>query len=115
MRLDALFSRGKSIPDAPILAVISNFCMLSGGGCAVYSARPTQCRAYPFWPRILISESKWAKEASVCEGIGRLAPSGPVSLSVITDQAERWAAWVRRFPDSSAEEVPSLACPLLNF
>lgn len=39
------------------------------GKCSVYPVRPTQCRSYPFWPEILISEDKWNDERSRCEGI----------------------------------------------
>lgn len=39
------------------------------GKCSVYPVRPTQCRTYPFWPEILISEEKWNDEVHRCEGI----------------------------------------------
>ena len=39
------------------------------GKCSVYPVRPTQCRTYPFWPEILISEQKWNDEINRCEGI----------------------------------------------
>lgn len=39
-------------------------------GCAIYAARPRQCRAYPFWPRILASRAAWEREARECPGIG---------------------------------------------
>lgn len=38
--------------------------------CQVYDARPLQCRAYPFWPRIVESVSSWEKEKKHCPGIG---------------------------------------------
>ena len=41
-----------------------------GKGCEVYGARPTQCRTYPFWGRILASREAWRKEADKCPGIG---------------------------------------------
>jgi len=48
-------------------------CMLLSdeGECSVYSVRPTQCRTYPFWPEILISEEKWNNEITRCEGINK--------------------------------------------
>ena len=48
-------------------------CMLLSdeGKCSVYSVRPTQCRTYPFWPEILISEEKWNNEITRCEGINQ--------------------------------------------
>ena len=39
------------------------------GGCSVYSARPLQCRTYPFWSHIVDSEEQWAREAAECPGI----------------------------------------------
>ncbi len=42
---------------------------LEGKSCRVYSARPTQCRTFPFWPRNLRSEEAWKECASECEGI----------------------------------------------
>lgn len=27
--------------------------------CSLYEARPTQCRTWPFWPELLISEGTW--------------------------------------------------------
>lgn len=41
------------------------------GRCAVYEVRPVQCRSYPFWPELLISEETWRAESLRCEGIDR--------------------------------------------
>ncbi|MEM7582698.1 MAG: YkgJ family cysteine cluster protein [Acidobacteriota bacterium] len=41
-----------------------------GTGCSVYEARPGQCRTYPFWPRIMATETTWQIEAEHCPGIG---------------------------------------------
>jgi Fe-S-cluster containining protein len=39
--------------------------------CTVYSARPKQCRTFPFW-RGLVEDGQWTTEAEqVCEGVGR--------------------------------------------
>jgi Fe-S-cluster containining protein len=48
-------------------------CVFLEGGkrCTVYSARPTQCRTFPFWPRQLESPEAWQEAALDCEGIGR--------------------------------------------
>lgn len=49
--------------------------------CRLYTARPTQCRTYPFWPSIMKSRESWEKEAEFCEGIGKEeAPSVPVEV-----------------------------------
>ncbi len=39
-------------------------------GCKVYSARPLQCRTFPFWPENLRDENSWRKAAEFCPGIG---------------------------------------------
>jgi Fe-S-cluster containining protein len=33
-----------------------------GGGCAVYPARPAQCRTWPFWPSLRSEERRVGKE-----------------------------------------------------
>lgn len=38
-------------------------------GCTVYSARPQQCRSYPFWPEVVKSPETWSEEAHNCPGI----------------------------------------------
>ncbi|MBO8436036.1 MAG: YkgJ family cysteine cluster protein [Spirochaetes bacterium] len=44
---------------------------LTENGCAIYKARPAQCRTYPFWDNILSSEESWKREAESCPGIGK--------------------------------------------
>jgi Fe-S-cluster containining protein len=44
-------------------------CIFWSNGCALYEARPLQCRAYPFWPSMLASREAW--EAVSCAGMGR--------------------------------------------
>lgn len=50
-------------------------CMfLDGNRCEVYSARPSQCRTWPFWPDVMNAKT-WKKEvANYCPGVGK----GPV-------------------------------------
>jgi Fe-S-cluster containining protein len=52
-------------------------------GCAVYEARPDQCRSYPFWPAPLQSRETWSEEASACEGIDRGPVLGPEEIQRI--------------------------------
>jgi uncharacterized protein len=59
---------------------------LKGKRCQIYSARPKQCRTYPWWPDQLESEKSWAEEAKWCEGINQDAPIVP--LAVIQEQLE---------------------------
>jgi len=49
----------------------NNDCIFWDGGCTVYSHRPVQCRAYPFWEGPLASKEKWAWEGRFCPGINR--------------------------------------------
>ena len=39
--------------------------------CSVHPAKPTQCRAFPYWPELLESESAWAKAAQYCPGMNQ--------------------------------------------
>ena len=45
--------------------------------CQVYSTRPFQCRAYPFWQENVLSEESWKLAAQECEGIHSDAPVIP--------------------------------------
>lgn len=38
--------------------------------CRVYSARPKQCRTWPFWRSNLASEQSWSETESHCPGAG---------------------------------------------
>jgi Fe-S-cluster containining protein len=50
----------------------SNFdCIFWKEGCSVYTARPLQCRTFPFWRSIVDSPSSWAMAASGCPGMGK--------------------------------------------
>jgi len=40
-------------------------------GCAVYKARPLQCRSYPFWTQIVEDKESWDEEGTSCPGIGK--------------------------------------------
>jgi len=44
---------------------------LSKNGCTCYSARPLQCRTYPFWPSVVEDKEAWEKEGLSCPGIGK--------------------------------------------
>jgi len=35
--------------------------------CTIYKHRPTQCRTYPYWPRVMSSSALWKQEAAACE------------------------------------------------
>lgn len=42
--------------------------------CQIYTARPTQCRTYPWWKENLTTKESWALAAKNCEGINEDAP-----------------------------------------
>lgn len=69
----------------------TNFdCIFWKDGCTVYEARPLQCQAYPFWPRIVATPESWRNEARYCPGIdqGQEHPIHEV------------AEWVRRMREN---------------
>lgn len=39
--------------------------------CAIYEARPTQCRTWPFWRGNVESPHAWERVRAVCPGAGR--------------------------------------------
>jgi uncharacterized protein len=49
---------------------------LKDNQCSVYSARPIQCRAFPWWLHTLKSPESWAAAAQECEGINH--PDAPL-------------------------------------
>lgn len=43
---------------------------LTEEGCGIHEVKPTQCRAFPFWPEMVESEEAWEKTGEWCPGIG---------------------------------------------
>lgn len=60
--------------------------------CAIYDARPTQCRTFPFWAENVRSEAAWKKTCRDCPGIGRgrLYRRGEI-LSIAADSLNQGA------------------------
>ena len=57
---------------------------LLDGGCSIHPAKPTQCRAFPFWPELVESRREWQKTARFCPGIGK----GPlIQIEMAREQA----------------------------
>lgn len=55
------------------LALIDNAvgdCVFWEKGCQVYTARPGQCRTFPFWPENLEARRAWKRAACCCPGVG---------------------------------------------
>ena len=70
---------------------------LKDGGCSIHPAKPTQCRAFPFWPEVVKTPKAWKKTASFCPGIGK----GPlVRIRTMREVAEEMrAAQPRLYPE----------------
>jgi Fe-S-cluster containining protein len=66
--------------------------------CSVYEARPTQCRAYPWWLSNIHDPESWAEAAQVCEGIDH--PEAPVI------PASEILEWSRRDIDNESSQEP---------
>lgn len=61
---------------------------LKNNRCQVYSARPTQCRTWPFWPEVMGAKT-WKKEvAAFCPGVGKgpVIPREKIELSLATER-----------------------------
>ncbi len=41
------------------------------GECSIYSERPLQCRAFPFWKTFLVSKESWENLEKSCPGVNR--------------------------------------------
>lgn len=39
-------------------------------GCSIHTAKPTQCRLFPFWPELVEDRKEWARTGRYCPGIG---------------------------------------------
>jgi uncharacterized protein len=70
---------------------------LREGGCAIHAAKPTQCRAFPFWPELVGSRKAWRETARYCPGMGQ----GPlVSIESALSTASRMReAYPGMYPD----------------
>jgi len=64
--------------------------------CSVYTARPGQCRTWPFWPENLESPQAWkaAKDRTPCHGMdnGKLYPIEQIRIMRDLDQADNETA-----------------------
>jgi Fe-S-cluster containining protein len=58
---------------------------LKGKKCDVYTARPKQCRTFPWWPEHMKSPAHWEQVKERCEGVDH--PDAPlVSIGEIHTQ-----------------------------
>lgn len=78
-------------PRYSLIEKANNDCIFwsDEGGCAVYEARPRQCREFPFWPELLESPEDWEHEGQRCPGMnrGRLYSSEEIQ-AVLQGQGE---------------------------
>jgi Fe-S-cluster containining protein len=44
---------------------------LRENGCAIHPVKPSQCRAFPFWPESIESPRAWRELGRGCPGIGK--------------------------------------------
>lgn len=84
----------------------------TGKVCSIYSARPLQCRTYPYWPRLLMDKNAWDSEAAVpddtngrhwsaeeggCEGINH-KDAPVVKASTILRNMQLYQTYLDTFP-----------------
>jgi len=57
--------------------------------CAIYEHRPSQCRTWPFWTKLLRSRDDWIRAKATCPGLdsGRLYT--PVEIRIIRGDAQQ--------------------------
>jgi Fe-S-cluster containining protein len=61
---------------------------LKDNRCQIYSARPSQCRTFPWWKENISSSESWKEVAKRCEGVDH--PEAPViPLEVIELESSR--------------------------
>jgi len=68
----------------------SDCCFLADGKCAVYEARPSQCRTWPLWPENFSGGKIKQSAAADCPALARIMvgdASGKSALNIV--QAER--------------------------
>ncbi len=58
--------------------------------CTIYSARPMQCRTWPFWPETM-SVKSWRKDVlSFCPGVNKGKLWKPEAIQKALDQQKEW-------------------------
>ena len=69
--LEEFLERHAALDDGElVLHMEDDDCVfLEGTRCSVYTARPLQCRTFPFWPRFLKTKKAWQELKQFCPGI----------------------------------------------
>ncbi len=76
---------------------------LENNSCRIYSARPLQCRTFPFWPENIKSHYRWKQLTSFCPGIDRGILHEP---EVIQSSAIRQRQCDRRYNGNREDFCP---------
>ncbi|MCL4222133.1 MAG: YkgJ family cysteine cluster protein [Phycisphaerales bacterium] len=58
--------------------------------CAVYEARPLQCRTWPFWPENLRSREHWERAARSCPGMNTGQRHEPDFIRLTVERMLEW-------------------------
>jgi Fe-S-cluster containining protein len=57
-------------------------------GCSVYTARPEQCRTWPFWDSNLGSKRAWASASRGCPGMDKGTLHTPEHIRITRERVE---------------------------
>jgi Fe-S-cluster containining protein len=58
--------------------------------CTIYTARPMQCRTWPFWPETMSAKS-WKKEVmGFCPGVNKGPVRDATEIQTALDQQKQW-------------------------
>ena len=70
---------------------------LLDSGCSIHSAKPAQCRLFPFWPELVASRAEWSRAGRICPGVGtgQLIQIG----TALESAAEMRRAYPSLYPD----------------
>jgi Fe-S-cluster containining protein len=63
------------------------------GGCAVYEARPMQCRTWPFWDSNLKTPKHWERTATDCPGCNQGKKHSKESIQEEAKKARETMGW----------------------
>jgi Fe-S-cluster containining protein len=89
-----------------VLAATGDACVfLDQGRCAIYPARPVQCRTWPFWPENLIDAAAWEAVVAECPGAG----SGHCHRPAVIQRAVAALARSDRGEAVAATDIPDLS------
>jgi Fe-S-cluster containining protein len=70
--------------------------------CSIHVVKPTQCRAFPYWPEVIESEKTWDEAAKTCPGMNQ-GPLIQIEL-VKTVAREMYVAYPAMYPEIHISE-----------